>query len=169
LETQAQTLYQSTRGDDKENQQADHRGELLIDLTDQLQLYSISADSQSSPPLGVDNNNAHEQQVRLRASKHNEAVVRAVSNNTYRIGSIENAPHHIVTSNVNAGDDSAGVTVRWRSHVNDEVWFAVRASADGYIVIVTVNAGYIPIAMNWFCQANLIQFTNFLILAEDQL
>ena len=50
----------------------------------------------------------------------------------------------------------------------DVVIFTKRASHDGYLVVLTINSGYLPMAMNWVCWAERIHFKNYILIAEDK-
>jgi len=38
----------------------------------------------------------------------------------------------------------------------------------GYVIVLTVNSGYVRLALNWLCWARRIKFSSFILLAEDQ-
>lgn len=54
-----------------------------------------------------------------------------------------------------------------RENVSDAVLFTQRASKDGYLVVLTVNSGYLDLALNWVCSAEAIHFHHYILIAED--
>lgn len=66
------------------------------------------------------------------------------------------------------GECSESCVLEANPNSGDIVTFARRANSDGYLAVLTVNSGYMQLAMNWVCWADRINFTNFILLAEDK-
>lgn len=64
------------------------------------------------------------------------------------------------------------VVPRPASNFSSLYWFTRQASRAplpvNYIVVLTVNTGYMQLALNWLCWARRIRFESFILLAEDQ-
>ena len=92
---------------------------------------------------------------------YNDQLVKRLSGNSYRVGLTDNAGLVLV------GLCPACELVA-NSNMTDVVLFTKRASAGGYLVVLTVNSGYISLALNWVCWAKRIHFDNYILIAEDQ-
>ena len=98
-----------------------------------------------------------------KAMQHNDALIRSLgAANAYKIGTIDNAPLRLV------GSCPHNCTIERSEQVSDLISFTKRASKEGYLVVLTVNSGYVPLALNWVCSAERIHFTNYILIAEDK-
>ena len=98
-----------------------------------------------------------------KAMQHNDALIRSLgAANAYKIGTIDNAPLRLL------GSCPHNCSIERSEQVSDLILFTKRASKEGYLVVLTVNSGYVPLALNWVCSAERIHFTNYILIAEDK-
>ena len=103
------------------------------------------------------------QSTDVKAMQHNDALIRSLgATNAYKIGTIDNAPLRL------AGQCPHNCSIERSEQVSDLILFTKRASKEGYLVVLTVNSGYVPLALNWVCSAERIHFTNYILIAEDK-
>ena len=98
-----------------------------------------------------------------KAMQYNDALIRSLgATNAYKIGTVDNSPFRLV------GSCPHNCTIERSEQVSDLILFTKRASKEGYLVVLTVNSGYVPLALNWVCSAERIHFTNYILIAEDK-
>ena len=95
-------------------------------------------------------------------SAHNDQIVKQLGGNTYKIGMIENTKYAV------QGTICPDCHVMPNPNITDLVTFTKRASKEGYLVVLTVNSGYVPLALNWVCWAERIKFQNYILISEDK-
>jgi hypothetical protein len=108
----------------------------------------------------------HQQRTRVThhgrtGAPYNDQLTKQLNGQQYKIGTIDNVQYIL-------NGQCPDCTVTVNQNVTDVVLFTKRASKDGYLVVLTVNSGYIPLALHWVCWAERIKFINYVLIAEDQ-
>ena len=132
----------------------------------QLQLVddALTSPLQSLRSDSAHNDGAAQPQYLAPAASHNHELLRrsvgargAVARLTYSPFILEgDCPEACVVS---PNPDS-----RWKN----ALLFTRRVNAEGYLAVLTVNSGYLALAVNWLCWAERIGFRHFVLLAEDR-
>jgi len=96
------------------------------------------------------------------ASAYNNYLAHRSTGEKFQMGKITNSD--IVLAE---GCSLHDCTTFQNTEVEMDVLIHRRVSQDGYIVLLTVNSGYIDLFKNWLCWSRLFDFRNFMVLAED--
>lgn len=96
------------------------------------------------------------------ASAYNNFLAHQSTGEKFQMGKITNA-------DLVLGEGCSRLDCLVLDNINHELKVALhrKASPDGYIVLVTVNHGYLGLFKNWLCWARKLNFRNFIVLAED--
>ena len=102
-------------------------------------------------------------QLPSSAASHNHELTRRALGVRSSLASLSYIPHQLEGDCPDACVVSPNPDERWRN----VLLFARRVNPDGYLAVLTVNSGYLPLAQNWLCWAERIHFSHFVLLAED--
>jgi hypothetical protein len=95
---------------------------------------------------------------------YNDALAHKTSGYQYLIGNVYFADSLVVGQCL---AKSCSV-VENRDRDNDLIMMFRRKDKDLNLAVLTVNTGYLEMALNWLCWAKRVGFENFILLAEDQ-
>lgn len=96
------------------------------------------------------------------ASAYNNFLAHQSTGEKFQMGKITNADV-IVTE----GCSRSGCIMFQNTDIQMEILVLRRVSSGGYVVLLTVNSGYIDLFKNWLCWSRIFNFQNFIVLAED--
>ena len=102
-------------------------------------------------------------QLPSTATAHNHELTRTALGVRSSLASLSYAPHQLEGDCPDACVVSPNPDHRWKN----VLLFSRRVNPDGYLAVLTVNSGYLPLAKNWLCWAERIHFSHFVLLAED--
>jgi len=109
-------------------------------------------------------NKAHKAKPRFGAL-YNEELAKKKFGVRYRIGRITYAPWYL------DGSSAANSSLHRNTSIPVEVMIyrqAARVGNSYVLAVMTVNAGYAQLALNWLCWVRRTGFNNFILLAEDK-
>mmetsp|Transcript_7915 Transcript_7915/g.48902 ORF Transcript_7915/g.48902 Transcript_7915/m.48902 type:complete len:964 (-) Transcript_7915:248-3139(-) len=96
------------------------------------------------------------------ASAYNNFLAHQSTGEKFQMGKITNADILVA-----GGCSRSGCIMFQNTDIQMEILIHRRASPGGYVVLLTVNSGYIDLFKNWLCWSRLFHFQNFIVLAED--
>jgi hypothetical protein len=99
--------------------------------------------TQSSRIVHLQSKDTENHERRYGAPK-NAALVKNASANDYRLGTIGNA-HKVLVGDCRQDQ----CQLKDNIHQSEQILIKQRANTDKYIVVLTVNSGYMPLAWNW--------------------
>ena len=102
-------------------------------------------------------------QLPSTATSHNHELTRTALGVRASLASLTYAPYQLEGDCPDACVVSPNPDPRWQN----VLLFSRRVNPDGYLAVLTVNSGYLPLAKNWLCWAERIHFSHFVLLAED--
>ena len=102
-------------------------------------------------------------QLPSTAASHNHELTRTALGARSSLATLSYTPYQLEGDCPDACVVSPNPDSRWKN----VLLFSRRVNADGYLAILTVNSGYLPLAKNWLCWAERIHFHHFVLLAED--
>jgi hypothetical protein len=98
--------------------------------------------------------------------EYNHNLIDKLMTNKVKIGHISNS-HFILSCNDHKLTLNSNCILNPNMNYTDLYYIVKYATNNNYITILTVNTGYINMAINWLCWVQRIKFTNFIFLAED--
>ena len=134
-------------------------------LTNMRQVGAAGSAPESGATLGSTLHSLRSDILQLpsTATAHNHELTRNALGARTSLASLSYAPYQIEGDCPDACVVSANPDPRWKN----VLLFSRRVNPDGYLAVLTVNSGYLPLAKNWLCWAERIHFRNFVLLAED--
>jgi hypothetical protein len=116
----------------------------------------------------IDSNNPGKSLHQSRAGAvYNDNLVKKTSANNFMLGKVTNADYKLHSACSADKKGACKLELLINEAAAPEVLFARYANPDKYLAVLTVNSGYLPLAWEWVCSSARINFTNFLLLAED--
>jgi hypothetical protein len=125
----------------------------VVDGTD-----SILCIHQGVPP------NVSGHQITRIGSAYNDRLAKARSGESYLLGSIDNTKYF-----VEGQCPSCTLQMRPSRLIDNEVIALSRAHpTTRLLIMLTISAGHVDMAMNWACWAHAVGFENFVFLTNDE-
>jgi hypothetical protein len=103
-------------------------------------------------------------QISRIGSVYNDRLAKSRSGEAYLLGSIDNTPFVI-----EGQCPSCAIVRRTAVPVENEILALRRAHPTSrLLIILTISAGHIDMAMNWACWSRVVGFENFIFLTNDE-
>ena len=143
-------------------------------LSEQYHTIDISSTLDNLPKQYVAlSNNQYDQSRQQRSTQYNKQLILQYSDIPYGLGHTYNSDMKIV--GLCESDDNKdelipeiGCAVVVNSDQSHSVEYCRYVSESGWLNLVTVNTGYVSLALNWLCWNSHINYTNYIVLAGDK-